>query len=121
MPAYPKYERQDTVTVEQESRRRQTVADIGPSPCAVEDALNSQETFTRAQVAWLMSEAYRWGYEARVDEENGAWPEASVFSAGETINAIERKQLRNEADAASRLPRPGDFLGRRAAERLAAA
>lgn len=75
-------------------------------------ALRTQETFDRAQVAWLMAQAMRWGYEARVDEENAAWPETElVFNAGETVKAIDRKQLRNAIDAAATLPRPGDYHG----------
>ena len=59
------------------------------------------QVFTRDQVAWLMAQAMRWGYEHRVDEENEAWPDTTiVFNAGETIRAIERKRLRDESDAA---------------------
>jgi hypothetical protein len=77
----------------------------------VAEALRTCETFTRDQVAWLMAEAMRWGYEQRVDEENEAWPEASYFVAGELIRDLDRKAYREACDAAARLPRPGDFRG----------
>jgi hypothetical protein len=78
---------------------------------AVADALNRNTSFDRAQVAWLMNEAYRWGYEARVDEENVAYPPASIFIAGEHFRDLDRQRYRAECDAAARLPRPGDFKG----------
>lgn len=74
-------------------------------------ALREQETFDRAQLAWLMNEAYRWGYEARVDEENSAYPPPSVFASGQHFRELDRKNYRDECDAAARLPRPGDFKG----------
>jgi hypothetical protein len=75
-------------------------------------ALRTQETFDRTQVAWLMSQAMRWGYESRVDEENGCWPDVELmFNAGEAVKAAERKRLRDAYDAAARLPRPGDHRG----------
>lgn len=76
------------------------------------EALRTQQTFTRDQVAWLMAQAMRWGYEHRVDEENAVWPDTElIFSAGDTIKAIEREQTRRAFDAASRLPSPGDYRG----------
>jgi hypothetical protein len=89
----------------------------------VAEALRTQETFDRAQVAWLMSEAMRWGYElrdaedrgwlsgynARVAEENQAWPPAKAFTLGRWYDqSVERAK----ADATARLPRPTDFKGR---------
>ncbi len=38
------------------------------------EALATASSFDRAQLAWLMAQAYRWGYEARVDEENDTRP-----------------------------------------------
>jgi hypothetical protein len=88
----------------------------------VAEALRTQETFDRAQVAWLMSEAMRWGYElrdaedcgwlagynARVAEENQAWPPPKVFLLGRWYDqATERAK----ADSAARLLRPTDFKG----------
>jgi hypothetical protein len=78
---------------------------------AVSHALRTSETFTRDQVAWLMAEAMRWGYERRVDEENAAWPADSYFVAGELFRDLDRKAYREACDAAARLPRPGDFKG----------
>lgn len=78
-------------------------------------------SFTRAQVAWLMSNAMRWGYEHRVDEENAAhaerWPSAAeggtrredkVFTGGRWYSQAER---RDAYYAQARKPRPGDFPG----------
>lgn len=79
---------------------------------AVAEALGTQETFDRVQVAWLMSQAMRWGYESRVDEENSVWPDTTlVFNAGETIRAIDRRRLREALDAEARLPRAGGYRG----------
>ena len=87
---------------------------VGHAGCdsPIADALRTQETFTRAQVAWLMSAAMRWGYEVHVDEENRTWPPVDIFFAGELISALDRKAARAESDAAARLPRPSDFPGR---------
>lgn len=84
----------------------------------VAEALRTQHTFTRDQVAWLMATAMRWGYENRVAEENAAWPAPKIFTLGRWFDqATERAK----ADAAARLPRPGDFRGRDASSRRAAA
>ena len=75
-------------------------------------ALRAQEWFNRAQVAWLMSQAMRWGYESRVDEENANWPDTTLrFNGTDTINAADRTRLRDEIDASARLARPGDHCG----------
>ncbi|GAA0493932.1 hypothetical protein Ade02nite_20930 [Paractinoplanes deccanensis] len=72
------------------------------------DALRHQQTFNRAEVAWLMALAGQWGYEARVDEENATWPPPKVFTLGRWFDQpIERRK----ADATARLPRPGDHKG----------
>jgi hypothetical protein len=84
-----------------------TTGDLDP----VVTALLTQETFDRTQMAWLMSLAGRWGYEARVDEENHGWPEPGVFAAGDTIKAIDQRAYRRACDAAAGLPRPGDYRG----------
>jgi len=74
----------------------------------VAEALRGRDMFDRAQLAWLMSVAYRWGYEARVDEENGAWPPGPIKVAGRWYEqAVEREK----ADATARLSRPGDYRG----------
>lgn len=83
-----------------------STADLDP----VVAALNTQEAFTREQVAWLMSEAMRWGYDARVDEENAAYPPPKLVMGKWFDQAAERQK----ADATARLPRPGDFKGREA-------
>ena len=55
--------------------------------------------FTTSEVAYLMSRAGRWGYEHRVDEENGAYPEPKVFAFGQWYDrALEREK----ADAETR-------------------
>lgn len=74
-------------------------------------ALRENETFDRAQLAWLMALAARWGYEARVDEENAGWPEPAVFCAGDTIKAIDQRTYRAACDSAAQLPRPNDHVG----------
>ncbi|BAL87264.1 hypothetical protein AMIS_20440 [Actinoplanes missouriensis 431] len=96
-----------------------------PEPDAdrVAQALRTQDSFDRAQAAWLIHAAFQSGYElgiteaggfhagyrARVDEENATWPPPKVFTLGRWYDqAAERA----EADAAARLPRPGDFRGR---------
>src|SRR5690348_8926433 len=86
------------------------------------DALRSQETFDRDQVAWLMSQAQRWGYDigyedGQRDERElasiaAAYASTSSFSAEATARDIKKRNRRKEADAAARLPRPGDFRGR---------
>ena len=78
----------------------------------IEHALRTQQTFTREQVAWLMAEAMRWGYETRVDEENASYPPQRVFTLGKWFDqATERRK----ADASAHLSRPGDFKGAEAA------
>lgn len=49
--------------------------------------------FTGPEVAYLMSRSGRWGYEARVDEENGAYPEPRIFAFGKWYDqALEREK-----------------------------
>lgn len=49
--------------------------------------------FTGAQVAVLMHTAGRWGYEHRVDEENGAHSDPEVRAFGSWYNqALEREK-----------------------------
>ncbi|MFF0378646.1 hypothetical protein [Actinoplanes missouriensis] len=81
------------------------------------EALNTQDTFDRAQVAWLMSQAMRWGYENRIAEENAAYPPEPVFILGRWFDqATERAR----ADATARWPRPGDFRGHASKQQVAA-
>lgn len=90
------------------------------------DALRNQEAFTREQVAWLMSQAMRWGYEnrdaedrgywagywTRVAEENSEWPDDTVlFKSKDTIRGINQRTYRAKCDAAADLPRPCDHHG----------
>lgn len=77
----------------------------------VTHALHTQESFSREQVAWLMAEAMRWGYERRVDEENEAWPADSYFIAGDLFRDLDRRAYREARDATARLPRASDFKG----------
>lgn len=93
---------------------------------AVADALRTLETFTRDQVAWLMAQAQRWGYEARdaedrgfwagyqarVAEENAAWPDDTVlFRHHDVVVGINQRAYRAECDRAARVPRIGDHAG----------
>jgi len=66
------------------------------------------QSFTREQVAWLMSTAMRWGYELRVDEENAAYPPQPVFQLGRWFDQATQRQ---QADRAATLPRPTDHRG----------
>jgi hypothetical protein len=68
-------------------------------------------TFSRDQVARLLATAYRYGYEARVDEEERAYPPPPVRILGRWVDQVD---YRRRFDAAARLPRPGDFQGRAA-------
>lgn len=79
-------------------------ADLG----RVVSALRTSESFSRAQVAWLMRTAWRWGYETRVDEENNSWPPPKVFNLGKWFD---QAAVRQHADAVARLSRPGDHRG----------
>lgn len=94
---------------------------------AVADALRTHETFTRGQVAWLMSAAFRWGYELRTDQARddytAGWndhetderlrAEAALasFTAKDVSDGLARKWLREQRDLADRTPRPGDHPG----------
>lgn len=86
----------------------------------VAEALRTQETFDRAQVAWLMATAQRWGFEAgyeegRRDELMLASVAASYAHDGSSFDARvtecdnRQRARRQESDAAARLPRPGDY------------
>lgn len=96
----------------------------------VAEALRTQDTFDRAQVAWLMSQAIRWGYDlgyedGQRDEQALATVAAEYanthpFSARETVASLNRRRYREQCDAAARLPRPGDFRGRGTPHRAAA-
>lgn len=127
--------RDHTLAVPAERPRNVTrPSGTGPAESVVGDlgsvvaALRDQESFDRAQLAWLMAEAFRWGresaenepapgtyragfeagYNARVAEENGCYPPPKVLVLGRWYDqAVERAK----ADAAAWLPRPGDFKG----------
>lgn len=89
-------------------------------------ALRDQQNFNRGQVAWLMSQAMRWGHDLGYEAgyQQGQRDELALatvaaeyanrhpFSAQETVNSLKRRQYREACDAAARLPRPGDFRGR---------
>lgn len=92
---------------------------------AVTQALLHQQNFDRGQVAWLMSMASRWGYEAGYEDgyENGqrdelalasisaAYADTRPFSAEVTEHGLKKRGRRQESDAAARLARPNDFQG----------
>lgn len=89
------------------------------------EALRTQGSFGRAQLAWLMHNAYRWGYEqrdtedrgywagywARVAEENSTSPDDKVFFAGDTIRGVNQRAYRAACDRHARVPRLGDHSG----------
>lgn len=75
---------------------------------SVSAALLTQSTFTREQVAWLMAQAMRWGYENREAEENAAYPPEPVFTLGKWFDqATERAR----AEAGAKLRRPVAYRG----------
>ncbi len=92
------------------------------------DAVRHQQTFDREQVAWLMSQAQRWGYDNGWDEGHldgfiagyqlceAEWnaEAASRISAHTEQDAREgaaRDWLAEQADLAARLPRITDRRG----------
>lgn len=87
----------------------------------VAEALRTQETFGRAQVAWLMSLSMGWGYDLGYEDGQrdelalasvaAAYSSTKTFSAEVTERGIKQRNQRREADAAARLPRPGDYRG----------
>lgn len=93
-------------------------------------ALRENDTFNRAQVAWLMSLAGRWGYDAgyedgQRDEQALAnvaaqYADRAPFDGRVTASAARKVAYRAECDAAARLPRPGDFKGRQRTGQAAA-
>lgn len=65
--------------------------------------------FTRDQVAYLMAAAQRWGYDARVAEEDEAFVSAEpVQLFGQWFD---QAQYRKEADRVASLPRINDYQG----------
>lgn len=69
-----------------------TVADSGIDHL-VSKLRDPDAMFTSAQVAVLMHTAGRWGYEHRVDEENGTHPDPQVYAFGSWYNqALEREK-----------------------------
>lgn len=97
--------------------------DLNPSLTARIIAALSDENhaFTRGQVALLMAEAFRWGYEhhdtetcdchseywaQRTAEEEATYPPAKVHILGKWYDQAARRQ---QADADARNPRPGDY------------
>lgn len=128
MPTYRKYERQDTLKVNDATGDRQTTGDADP-PTNAAEALNTQQIFDRAQVAWLMHQAMRWGhdlgweegheagyaagYQACADEvDQAARLAVHDFNHRDVADGLARKWLREQYDATLRTPRPGDFPGR---------
>jgi hypothetical protein len=83
-------------------------------------ALRGQGTFNRAQLAWLMAAAQRWGYDVGYEEGRrdelalasiaAAYAyDGSSFDARVTERGNRQRALRQESDAAASLPRPGDY------------
>lgn len=65
--------------------------------------------FTRGEVAGLTAMAWRWGYEARVDEENARYPPPKIMSFGQWY---EQALYRQECDRRARQPWATDDQGR---------
>nr|WP_221374516.1 hypothetical protein [Actinoplanes polyasparticus] len=91
-------------------------------------ALREHETFNRAQVAWLMAQAQRWGYDVGweegqldgfvagyqlcEDEWNAeAAGRLNAFTARDARDGDARDWLVEQADLAARLPRITDRRG----------
>jgi hypothetical protein len=84
-------------------------------------ALRQNESFDRAQVAWLMSLAGRWGYDAGYEDGQrderalaeiaAAYAHLGTFSGENTAREVKKAELRREADEAACLPRLGDHPG----------
>jgi hypothetical protein len=82
-------------------------------------ALRDEETFDRAQLAWLMAQAMRWGYDLGYErgqrDELGlatvaaAYAHTGSFTAENTAREVKKAAYRRECDAAAKLPRPGDY------------
>lgn len=78
----------------------------------IQDALNTQQTFNREQVAWLIHAAFQSGYEhgyeqGQADEAELLFVSASYahlgdFNAETTWRNVERRKRRQEADADAR-------------------
>ena len=81
-------------------------------------ALRDRETFDRTQIAWLMSQAMRWGYD--LGYEDGQRDELALagvaadyaytgsFNAEVTAREARKRAYRDECDQAARVPRTID-------------
>lgn len=73
---------------------------------------NEPLTLTRAQLAWLMGTAQRWGYEARELEENEEWTALQNRPPVQVLGRwYDQADCRRRADAEARLPRVNDYKG----------
>lgn len=66
---------------------------------------NADHVFTRTEIACLMSTAWRWGYECRVDEENQAYPPPKIMAFGQWYD---QAVYRQQCDEHARQPWPTD-------------
>lgn len=104
----------------------QTTRTVAESPVA--EALRTNQSFTRDQVAWLMSQAFRWGSEhampigydqgyadgyrlCQQEWNTAAVEQVGAFSQKDTTDGLARKWLREQSDLRARTPREGDHLG----------
>jgi hypothetical protein len=95
---------------------------------SVAEALRTLDTFTREQAAWIVAQVQRWSYEVGRDDGHAAgfadgyarceseWNRAAsealnAFTERDIRSAEARQWLREQADAAARLSRPGDYRG----------
>ncbi len=80
--------------------------------------LDPEATYTNAQMAWLVEDAFRRGretgytegWQARVAAENAAYPPAPLFIGGKWVNVPSHAE-RRAADMEGIKPRPGDWPG----------
>lgn len=91
---------------------------VGPFERMAESLASPDWAPTRAQVAWLMAQAYRWGAEAGEDaaaERNLAYVQmcytAPLFSAAAVIAGRRQQTRRDRWYEHARTPRDDDYQG----------
>lgn len=60
---------------------------------------NPEYQFSRAEVAILIDTAFRWGYEHRVDQENGAYPPEPIVFRGQWWDQADERR-KHDAETA---------------------
>ncbi len=103
----------------------------GPVYTSAADALRHQQTFDREELAWLMAQAQRWGYDVGFDEghldgfiagyqlcesewNTEAERRLNSFTDQDERDGVARDWLAEQANIAARIPRITDRRGGRA-------